>query len=261
MMQDKKALQAATSHYFGTRFAEPFEIRFQDRDGVLKYVHQTTWGLSTRVIGALIMTHSDDQGLVLPPNAAPLKVVIVPILQKGKDNSTVLEVGQKIKQEIERMQPCYFDDRDEHSAGYKFHEWEVQGIPIRLEIGPRDVAASSVQLVRRDGKKKSVKIDQLSTEISKELADFQVTLLEKARKFMAVNTFSEDSYDHFKARLEAEGGFFQMHWCGSQACETKIKEETKATIRSIPFDQIKEDGKCVLCANRSSGRVIFARSY
>jgi len=261
MMQDKKALQAATSHYFGTRFAEVFDIKFQNRVGQNQFVHQTSWGISTRVIGALIMTHSDDQGLVLPPKAAPIPVVIVPIMAKGKDNGPVLEVARRLKQEIGKSVRCHLDDREEHSAGYKFNEWEIQGIPIRLEIGPRDLADNICVLARRDGIKTKVKLDEAVASVGRTLDEFQMVLYEKARKHLEDNTFLEDSWDRFKERLEAEGGFYQMHWCGSADCEEKVKQETKATIRCIPFQQIKESSACIVCKGPSTGRVIFARSY
>jgi prolyl-tRNA synthetase len=261
MMQDKKALQAATSHYFGTRFSEAFEIKFQDRNGQQQFVHQTSWGISTRIIGALIMTHSDDQGLVLPPKAAPTPVVIVPFLQKNKDNSQVMEVCKKFQTEISPSYRCELDDRLEHSAGYKFFEWEVQGVPLRIEIGPRDLADNVCILARRDGTKTKVKIDEVVRSLPKSLDEFQIALYEKARKFLEANTHLEDNYDRFKERLDGEAGFYQMHWCGSAECEAKVKEETKATIRCVPFKQIRESGKCLKCGGESTGRVIFARSY
>jgi len=260
MLQDKKALQACTSHYFGTRFAKVFNIQFQDKQGVLQHVHQTSWGLSTRSIGALIMTHSDDQGLVLPPNAAPLKVVIIPILQKGKDNAPVLEIAEKLHKEISQTHSCKLDDRAEHSAGYKFHEWEIQGIPLRIEIGPRDLADGICVLAPRVGEKKRVPLAEVKQNVATELKDLQTRLYNKAATLLKDNTFIEDDYESFKTRIE-NGGFFQMHWCGTDDCESLIKEETKATIRCIPFQQIRERGKCIRCEKPSGGRVIIARSY
>lgn len=261
MMQDKKALQAATSHYFGTRFAEAFDIKFQNKEGKQQFVEQTSWGISTRIIGALIMTHSDDQGLVLPPNAAPTPVVIVPIIQKNKDNSQVLEVARRIQGELSKSLVCHLDDREEQSAGYKFNEYEVQGIPLRIEIGPRDLANNICVVARRDGVKAQVKIDEVTAKVRPSLDELQKALYEKAAKSLKDNTFLEDDYGRFKERLEADAGFYQMHWCGKDACELQVKEETKATIRCVPFDQIKESGKCIYCKGPSGGRVIFARSY
>jgi prolyl-tRNA synthetase len=261
MMQDKKALQAATSHFFGTRFAEAFDIKFQDRTGKNQFVHQTSWGMSTRVIGALIMTHSDDQGLVLPPKAAPYPIVIIPVMQKGKDNSASLAVAHRFKQELSKSYGVILDDREEHSMGYKFNEYEIRGIPLRIEIGPRDLADNSCVVARRDGVKTKVKLDDVLTMVPQSLEQFQQDLLTKAKTFMDSNTFLEDDWGKFKERIESEPGFYQMHWCGKDACEFKVKEETKATIRCIPFDQIKEKSKCIYCGEPSSGRVVFAKNY
>lgn len=263
MMQDKKALQAATSHYFGTRFAEAFNIKFQNKEGKQEFVHQTSWGISTRIIGALIMTHSDDQGLVLPPKAAPTPVVIIPIIMKKQDNTAVLEVARKIHKELLKQMNCMIDEREDQSAGYKFNEYEVQGIPLRIEIGPRDLASGMCTLARRDGVKVQVKIDEAVSKVQPILDEFQMALYSKAAKFLKDNTVMEDDYQKFQQRLEVEtdGGFFLMHWCGKDACEAKVKEETKATIRCVPFDQIKESGKCIYCKGPSGGRVVFARSY
>jgi prolyl-tRNA synthetase len=262
MMQDCKALQAGTSHYFGTRFAEVFEIRFQDRTGKQQLVHQTSWGVSTRMVGALIMTHSDDQGLVIPPKAAPIPVVIVPFLQKNKDNSAVLEVAKRLQADLSKKLVCHLDDREEHSAGYKFNEWEVKGIPLRIEVGPRDIADGVCVVATRDRQKERVALDAVVGQVPGLLDRFQKTLFENAKRFLEANTFQCDDYATFQKDLEAKPGFYHMHWCGSAECEAKIKEQTKATIRCIPFDAKKESGKCVLCGQPSIGtRVIFARSY
>lgn len=262
MMQDKKALQATTSHYFGQKFAKVFDIKFQDKDGQQKFVYQTSWGATTRLVGALIMVHSDDQGLVLPPKAAPTQIAIVGILQKNKDNSAVLEAGNKLLKDLRKAgYRVEFDDRDGQSAGYKFHEWEVQGVPLRIEVGPRDLAENIVVFARRDGVKTRVKVDDVVGLIDGTFAEFQKALFEKATAFLKANTHDEDDYGNFQKRLESEGGFFRMHWCVSAECEAKVKEETKATIRCIPFDQKKESGKCIVCGKPSEGRVIFARNY
>ncbi len=261
MMQDKKALQAATSHYFGDRFAKVFDIKFQSRAGKQEYVHQTSWGISTRIIGALIMTHSDDQGLVIPPKAAPLPVVIIPILPKGKEPAPILAVCNKIHAELSKHLVCKVDDRDNVSPGFKFNEWEVQGIPLRIEVGPRDLENNQVQLARRDGKKRLVSVESVVTEALSDLDNFQKDLYAKASAFLKENMFLEDDYEGFKTKIEERPGFYQMHWCGKDACETKVKEDTKATIRCVPFDQIKEKGKCIACSGPSGGRVIFARNY
>jgi prolyl-tRNA synthetase len=261
MMQDKKALQGCTSHYFGTKFAEAFNIQYQSRAGKLEYVHQTSWGMTTRIIGALIMIHGDDQGLVLPPNAAPYPIVIIPITQKNKDNTQVLDVARKMKENLSKKYSVLLDDREEHSAGYKYNEWELKGIPLRIEIGPRDLAENKCVVARRDRVKTPVQLDQVEAQIPKMLSDFQAALYEKASTFMKSNIHIENDYKKFQERLEGEAGFYQMHWCGKDACEARVKEDTKATIRCVPFEQIKESGKCIACGGPSGGRVIFARSY
>ncbi len=261
MMQDKKALQSCTTHYFGTKFAQVFNIKYQSKEGKQEWVHQTSWGMSTRIIGALIMTHSDDQGLVLPPKAAPFPVVIVPITQKNKDNSKVLEVANKLKAEISKFTNVELDDREGQSAGFKFNEWEVQGIPLRIEVGPRDLEQNLVTLARRDGIKVQAKVEEAAGQIPAILEAFQKDLYIKAAERMKNNTFIENDYKKFQERLEGEGGFYQLHWCGNGDCEKGIKEETKATSRCIPFQQIREAGKCIRCNGASNGRVIFARNY
>lgn len=261
MMQDKKALQAATSHYFGQRFAKVFDIRFQDRTSQMQYVYQTSWGISWRILGALIMTHSDDQGLVLPPKAAPTPIVIIPILMKNKDNSEVLAASQKIKETLSKHYNVELDDRMEHSPGYKYNEYEITGIPLRIEVGPRDLANNICVFARRDGVKTQVKLDAVLEEADKTLIEFQKVLYDKAYQRLQSSTFMENDYTAFKEKLEKQPGFYQMHWCGSAKCEEKVKVDTKATIRCIPFAQIREAGKCIACNGESSGRVIFAKNY
>lgn len=262
MMQDKKALQATTSHYFGQKFAKVFDIKFQDKDGQQKFVYQTSWGATTRLVGALIMVHSDDQGLVLPPMAAPTQVAIIPIIQKNKDNSAVLEVARKMLADLRKEGfRVELDDREGQSAGYKFHEYEVQGVPLRIEIGPRDLAENIVVFARRDGVKTRVKVEEAVGLVAGTFDEFQKALFDKATAFLKANSHEENDYANFQQRLESEGGFFHMHWCTSAQCEAKVKEETKATIRCIPFDRKKESGKCVVCGQPSEGRVIFARNY
>lgn len=261
MMQDKKALQAATSHYFGQRFAKVFDIKFQDRNSQVQYVYQTSWGISWRVLGALIMTHSDDQGLVLPPKAAPTQVVIVPILQKNKDNSAVLEVSQRLKDELSKQFSVILDDRIEHSPGYKFNEYELTGVPLRIEIGPRDLANNLCVLARRDGLKTQVLLDQVVAETGRQLDGLQKDLYAKAYDRLKSHTYIENDFSVFKEKIEAQGGFYQLHWCESRKCEDAVKEQTKATIRCIPFAQIREPGRCIVCGSESKGRVIFAKNY
>jgi len=262
MMQDKKALQGCTSHYFGNKFAKAFDIKFQDRNGQLQFVYQTSWGLTTRVIGALIMTHSDDQGLVIPPRAAPTQVMIVPITQKNKDNSAVMQACAQIQSTMKDLGVSVeIDDREGQSAGYKFNEWEVAGIPLRVEVGPRDLANELCVFAPRVGEKFQVRLSEIASKTTEALEALQKRLYERAARFLEDNTHLENDYKKFQERIEGESGFYQMHWCGSAKCESQVKEETKATIRCIPFAQIKETGSCICCGASSNGRVIFARSY
>jgi len=262
MMQDKKGLQAATSHFFGTRFAKAFNVKFQGRDNKEAYVHQTSWGISTRIIGALIMIHSDDQGLVLPPKVAPVQVVIVPILRKkSEDNGPVLEVAKKLESELSGSFRVHLDDREEHSPGFKFNEWEIQGVPFRIELGPRDLEKGICIVARRDREKSQVKLEEVAAEFPNRLSNYQTLLYDNAKEFLDRNTSQEDKYSKFKERLNGEGGFFKMHWCGSDECEATIKTETKATIRCIPFRAVREKGECIYCQKPSELRVIFGKSY
>jgi prolyl-tRNA synthetase len=262
MMQDRKALQAGTSHNLGQNFAKAFDVQFQDKDGKLNYVWATSWGVSTRLIGALIMAHSDDRGLVLPPRMAQRPVVIVPIWRGDDQKVQVLEFADSVYQELKAKYNVIFDDREQYKPGYKFADWELQGIPIRVEIGPKDVANNKLVLVRRDTMEKQF-IDRKGVleTVTDELNKMQSELLEKARIFRDENTFDIDDYDEFKKILAGKGGFLKSHWCGGAECETKVKDDTKATIRCIPFDRKKEDGKCIVCGKKSSGRVVFAKAY
>ncbi len=260
MMQDKKALQAGTSHYLGINFAKAFDVKFQDKDGELKYVHATSWGVSTRLIGALIMTHGDDDGLIIPPRLAPLQVVIVPIW-KEETRAKVLSYSEKLYQELKQQFSVKLDDRDQYKPGYKFAEWELQGVPLRIEVGPRDVDNQQVVLARRDTREKiPVSLNEASAKIAELLEAIQQNLFDRALKMREDNTYTLDDYGEFKAVLE-KGAFIRAHWCGSGDCELAIKEETKATIRNIPFNEPEESGKCIYCGKPSSRRVIFARAY
>ena len=260
MMQDGKALQTGTSHMLGQNFAKAFKIKFLNEKGKEEYVYQTSWGLSTRLIGALIMTHSDDKGLVLPPKIAPLQLVIVPIWKNDAEKKRVLIKANSIAKKLEGIS-VEVDERDER-PGVKFFSWEKQGVPIRLEIGPKDIADRSVVLARRDnGEKITVKEEKLSSEVKRILTEIQKNLFNKALIFQQKNTRNIDSWDDFKSSLEEKPGFILAHWCGDPKCETAIQKETKATIRCIPFRQKKENGKCVFCGKKSSGRVVFAKAY
>ena len=262
MMQDGKALQSGTSHLLGQNFAKPFNVKFLDQDGKEKYVWQTSWGVSTRLIGGLIMTHSDDQGLVIPPRLAPIHVVMVPIWASAEEQAKVLPEAEKLAEKVRQLgYVVKIDDRDMR-PGPKFYEWEKKGIPVRIEIGPKDVAKQSVMIVRRDtGEKQSIGMDQAPAHVSSLLDRIQKNLFAKALKFREDNTREVDDWEAFKKALEERGGFIKAHWCGDAACEERVKEETKATIRCIPFDQKKEAGKCLICGGKSEGRVLFAKAY
>ena len=262
MMQDKKALQAGTSHNLGQNFAKAFDVKFQDKDGKQQYVYATSWGVSTRLIGALIMAHSDDRGLVLPPRMAQRPVVIVPIWKKDEQKRSVLDFADSIHSELKAKYSVIFDDREQFKPGYKFADWELQGIPVRIEIGPKDVEKNSVVLVRRDTMEKQfVSRDGILDTVTSQLELMQKEMLEKARAFLEANTFDVDNYDELKERIATDGGFINSHWCGSPECETKVKNDTKATIRNIPFDRKEEKGSCIVCGKESDGRVIFAKAY
>jgi prolyl-tRNA synthetase len=262
MMQDKKALQAGTSHNLGQNFAKAFDVQFQDKDGKLTYVYATSWGVSTRLIGAVIMTHSDDNGLVIPPKLAQRPVVIIPIWRNDDEKESVLKFADGIHTELKQEYSVIMDDRDQYKPGYKFAEWELQGIPVRIEIGPKDVEKNQVVFMRRDlMKKEFVNRDSILQHTKKELLHMHTDMLEKARSFQEENSFNIDDYEEFKKLIANESGFIYSHWCGSAECETKIKDETKATIRCIPFERELEKGSCICCSKKSEGRVIFAKAY
>ncbi|HZK25476.1 MAG TPA: proline--tRNA ligase [Oscillospiraceae bacterium] len=263
LMSDGKALQAGTSHNLGTHFAKVFDITFLDSDGELKHAWQTSWGVSTRLIGAIIMVHGDDRGLIMPPKVAPTQVILVPIMPK-KARLEVLEQATAIFTELKqaglRME---MDDREEYSPGWKFNEWEMKGVPLRLEVGPRDLAAGQAVLVRRDtGVKETLALADLTVRVPALLAEIQANMLEKAKKFRAENTHRTDDYAEFKQIIEEKRGFIISSWCGHSDCEAAVKEETKATIRNIPFYlQNETPGRCLHCGGEGKHLVIFARAY
>ncbi|HEY1074206.1 MAG TPA: proline--tRNA ligase [Patescibacteria group bacterium] len=261
MMQDGKALQAGTSHALGQNFAKAFDITFSDKDGTTKHVWTTSWGVSTRLIGGLIMTHSDDDGLVLPPNIAPTQVVIIPIGRESDLEQVVTaanNVAEKLKQAGVTVR---IDTRDNYTPGHKFNEWEKKGVPVRLELGPRDLAADQVVVVRRDTKdKETVGLADVTAKVKQLLEDIQKNLYYQARLRRDERTFTIDDYATFQERIE-HGAFLYAHWCGSEECEKQIKDETKATIRCIPFDQPAETGTCIKCGGASHKRALFARAY
>jgi prolyl-tRNA synthetase len=262
MMQDKKALQAGTSHNLGQNFAKAFDVQFQAKDGERKFVYATSWGVSTRLIGALIMTHSDDNGLVIPPKLAQRPVVIIPIFKNDDEKVKVMAFADSIFAELKKEYNVIMDDREKHKPGFKFAEWELQGIPIRIEIGPKDVEKNHVVMVRRDlMKKEFIGREVIFETVKEQLEQMQVDLLEKARVFREENSFNVDNYDELKKIVTNEEGFVYAHWCGSTECEEKVKTETKATIRCIPFDREEEKGACICCGKDSDGRVVFAKAY
>ena len=262
LMQDGKALQAGTSHFLAQNFAKAFDCQFQNKENELEYVWATSWGVSTRLVGGLVMTHSDDRGLVLPPRVAPIQVVIVPILIKQK-TEPVLEASRKIKAQLEDAGiRVKLDDRESQRPGWKFSEYEVQGVPVRLAIGPRDLEKGVVEMARRDTyDKDSVPVEGLVQTIKTTLEAIQQNLFDRAVAYRTELTTRVDTYDEFKDVLEKKGGFLLAHWDGSPETEAKIKEDTKATIRCIPMDQQEEDGVDLVSGKPSKGRVYFAKAY
>ena len=263
LMQDGKALQAGTSHFLGQNFAKAFDVKFASKNGGLEYVWATSWGVSTRLIGALIMTHSDDNGLVLPPNLAPYQVVIVPIYRGEEQMKEVLKVAEKIKSElINNNIRVKFDNRDNFKPGFKFNEYELKGVPLRIAIGPKDIENRNVEVARRDDFSKNiVSQNELPKYIKNQLIDIQKTLFDRAKKFQKDNITTVDSFEDFKDVLNKKGGFILAHWDGTEVTENAIKNETKATIRCIPLENKKETGTCVYSGKPSKGRVFFAKAY
>lgn len=261
IMPDGKALQMGTSHFLGQNFSIPFEVKFADKDNVEHFAWQTSWGVSWRLIGAMIMVHGDDKGLVLPPKVAPLQVVIVPIYNSEEDKKRILETSNQIKEELESKKiRVHIDDRNELSPGYKFNDWEMKGVPIRLEIGPKDLAKEKVVLAKRHNKEKSDLFLEDIPKIEFILNEIQSAMLEKAKTEAMENTRDVSNYSEFK-QVVPKGGFLNAYWCESTECEEKIKEETGADIRVIPFDKENKNGKCVYCGKQSRLMPIFARGY
>lgn len=264
LMQDGKALQAGTSHFLGQNFAKAFDVTFQDKDGQLKHVWATSWGVSTRLIGGLIMTHSDDDGLIIPPKLAPHQVVFVPIFKDDDQKNTVLDYINSLSLQLKTIGVrVKIDARDQYKPGWKFAQHEVEGVPLRIAVGPRDVENRVVELSRRDTKtKESVSIDSLVTYVPELLALIQTTLFETAKKRREELTSVVSSYEEFKQVLDSKGGFIYAHWDGTPETEALIKEETKATIRCIPLSNPhKVTGKCMVTGNPSEQMVLFARAY
>ena len=263
LMQDGKALQAGTAHFLGQNFAKAFDVKFANKEGKLEHVWATSWGVSTRLMGALIMTHSDDKGLVLPPNLAPFQVVIVPIFKGEEQRKLVVDHATKIYNSLQAVGiRVKLDDRDTHTPGYKFNDYELKGVPVRLGIGPKDIEKGSVELARRDDLTKSfVSQDKLEIHIKELLKEIQNNLFDKALQHRDQHITSCDTYEDFKKVLESKGGFIAAHWDGTTETEMKIKQETKATIRCIPLDSDEENGTCIYSGKPSAQRVLFAKAY
>lgn len=263
MMQDGKALQAGTSHFLGQNFAKAFDVKFLSKENKLEYVWATSWGVSTRLMGALIMTHSDDDGLVLPPALAPIQVAIIPIFKTEEQFDQINQEVAKIQKTLSEKGISFkYDDRREYKPGWKFHEYEFKGVPIRITMGARDLAEGKCELARRDTMEKElIDVERIAEVIEQRLEDIQKNLYDRALKFRIDNTRKADTWEEFKEILETEGGFISAHWDGTPETEEKIKELTKATIRCIPFDSPEEQGKCIYSGKPSHRRVIFAKAY
>ena len=263
MMGDYKALQSGTSHFLGQNFAKAFDIKFLDENNDLQYVWTTSWGLSTRMVGAVVMVHGDDQGLVLPPKLAPIQVVIVPIWRSDNQRAAVLEAVTRVEEVLRDDVRVHVDDRDEYSPGWKFNEWEMRGVPLRIEIGPRDVEREQVTLARRDipGRegKSNVSLEGLTGTVQEMLVTIQADLYRRALGFREAHTYDPKDYAEFREAIS--GGFAYSWWCGDADCEAQIKEGAKATVRCIPLEQEPGKGKCIHCGKEASERAIFGRAY
>ena len=263
LMQDGKALQAGTSHFLGQNFAKAFDVKYQSKEGALEHVWATSWGVSTRLMGALVMTHSDDHGLVLPPNLAPWQVVIVPIHRSEEQLEQINKKAEGIMKSLrEKGVSVKYDNRTSYKPGWKFNEYELKGVPLRIAIGPKDLEKGTVELARRDTfQKQSVSMDEVINIVPSLLIEIQELLFKKALKYRDDHITNVDDFDTFKELLDSKAGFLACHWDGTSQTEDKIKELTKATIRCIPLDLVEEKGKCILTGAPSSRRVLFAKAY
>jgi len=264
MMGDKRALQSGTSHYFGQNFSKAFDIQYLDTNNTLQYCHTTSWGLSTRMIGAIIMVHGDDQGLKLPPKIAPVQAVLIPIYKNEEEKSKVMEVADRVFSELKAAGVrIKMDDREEVTPGFKFNDWEMRGVPLRIEIGPKDVEKESVALARRDvlgrAGKSFVSQDNLAATVTDMLTDIQASMLKQATEFRDANIHDPRDYEELKEVVK-DGWAFSW-WCGSKECEARVKEDTKATTRVIPFDQPEGTGNCIVCGETAEKKVYFAKAY
>jgi prolyl-tRNA synthetase len=263
LMQDGKSLQSGTSHFLGQNFAKAFDVKFLNKEGKQEFVWATSWGVSTRLMGALVMAHSDDNGLILPPKLAPIQVVIVPIY---KNDEQLSQISEKVDFIVKNLRvkgiSVKYDNSDNQKPGWKFAQYELKGVPVRLAIGPRDLENNTVEVARRDTLEKQVlSLDNIEYAIEKLLTDIQENIYRKALKFREDNSIKVDTYEEFKRILDDKGGFLYAHWDGTRETEEKIKEETKATIRLIPINPEMEEGKCIYSGKPSKFRVVFARAY
>lgn len=263
LMQDGKALQAGTSHFLGQNFAKAFDVKFTSKEGKREFVWATSWGVSTRLMGALVMSHSDDKGLVLPPKLAPIQVVIVPIFRNDEQLDAIIEKADELVADLKKIGVSVkFDKRSTHKPGWKFAEYELKGVPLRIAMGPRDLENGTLEIARRDTlEKKTITIDETVSFVEKTLTEMQESLFNKALNYRNEHITKADSFDEFNEVLETKGGFISAHWDGTIETEEKIKELTKATIRCIPNDADNEDGKCVYSGAKSTKRVLFAKAY
>jgi prolyl-tRNA synthetase len=263
LMQDGKALQAGTSHFLGQNFAKAFEVKFANAEGKQEYVWGTSWGVSTRLMGALVMTHSDDKGLVLPPNLAPIQVVIVPIYKSEEQLQAISTAVANVSAALRKLNiSVKYDDRTTQKPGFKFAEWELKGVPVRIAVGPKDLENGTFEVARRDNlSKEVVATDGIENYIANLLSQIQADLFNNALSYRESHITEVNSFEEFKSVLEGKGGFISAHWDGTAATEEKIKELTKATIRCIPLDRVEEAGSCVFTGNPSVGRVLFAKAY
>jgi prolyl-tRNA synthetase len=261
MMQDKRALQAGTSHFLGQNFAKAFDVTFQSKNGELEHVWATSWGVSTRLIGALIMAHSDNKGLVIPPKLASVEAAIIPIY-KNETKAEVLRYAESIKAALDGTVKAVLDDDDQTSPGWKFAQWELYGVPVRIEVGPRDMQNEQAVLVRRDtGEKTNVAFSEIRDKVSFLLTEIQKDLFAKALAFQKEHTHTASDFDECVRIFETDSGFVEAPWCGSEECETKMKDATKATIRVLPFDQKPSDSSCVVCNGKAKYTAVFAKAY
>jgi prolyl-tRNA synthetase len=263
LMQDGKALQAGTSHFLGQNFAKAFDVKFANQEGKQEYVWGTSWGVSTRLMGALVMTHSDDNGLVLPPNLAPIQVVIVPIFKTNEEFDIISVVANELVSQFKKLGiSVKFDNRTTQKPGFKFAEWELKGVPVRIAIGPKDIENGTFEIARRDTLTKEVISNEGTVSYINDLLEqIQRDLFNRALEFRNTHITEVDSFEEFKNVLENKTGFISAHWDGTPETEEKIKDLTKATIRCIPLNRVEEEGKCVFSGSKSAGRVLFAKAY